>query len=273
MLQRQPRVRQADGAGQRLVAVHLGGLQRTPPGALTKQLEDVVSVLDDPVPERIKIYNASNFFDRRAVPPEDWADIARLVRPFTAVTVESHASTIGRDVLEFARLIDGRLEVAVGLETVHPFASSQINKRLDIDRFDRAASFLIENGIDLRVFVLIGVPYVPVEESVQWTVRSVEHAVAQGASVVSIIPVRGGNGELERLQALGHFTPPNLAQLEQVVLECSAITASVVTVDLWDLDRVDACADCKPARIDRLNRFNLTGVEEETIRCATCGTA
>ena len=245
----------------------------TPPGALTKQLEDVVSVLDDPVPERIKIYNASNFFDRRAVPPEDWADIARLVRPFTAVTVESHASTIGRDVLEFARLIDGRLEVAVGLETVHPFASSQNNKRLDIDRFDRAASFLIENGIDLRVFVLIGVPFVPVEESVEWTVRSVNHAAARGASVVSIIPVRGGNGELERLQALGHFTPPNLEQLEQVVLECSAITASVVTVDLWDLDRVDACADCKPARIDRLNRFNLTGVEEETIRCATCGTA
>src|SRR5258708_16939447 len=38
--------------------------------------------------------------------------------------------------------------------------------------------------------------------------RSVEYAAQRGASVVSIIPVRGGNGEMERLAALGHFTPP-----------------------------------------------------------------
>jgi len=257
----------------------------TPRGALTRQLEEVVDRLDTPVPDRLKIYNASNFFDRRAVPPEDWAEIARIAAPFSAVTVESHASTIGPDVFEFSRLMDARplasrlsplasrLEVAVGLETIHPFAASQINKRLDIDRFDRAASFLIENGIELRVFVLIGVPFVPVEESVEWTVRAVNHAVGQGASIVSVIPVRGGNGELERLQALGHFTPPTLTQLEQVMEECCAIRASVVTVDLWDVDRIGACADCKPARVDRLSRFNLTGLAQDRVGCATCGVA
>src|SRR6202040_942572 len=134
----------------------------TPPGALTTQLESVLQALDGPVPDRLKIYNASNFFDQRAVPPEDLPGIARLAASFAAVTVESHANTIGPRALAFARQIPGRLEVAVGLETIHPGAAAEINKHLDLTQFDRAARFLLENGIELRVFVLLGVPYVPV---------------------------------------------------------------------------------------------------------------
>ncbi|HEX9605602.1 MAG TPA: hypothetical protein VF962_00080, partial [Gemmatimonadaceae bacterium] len=187
----------------------------TPPGALISQLESVLQALDGPVPDRLKIYNASNFFDQRAVPSKDLLGIARLSASLAAVTVESHANTIGANTLAFARQISGRLEVAVGLETIHPVAATYLNKRLDLARFDRAARFLSENGLDLRVFVLLGAPYVPAEESVAWTVRTVEYAVERGASVVSIIPVRGGNGEMERLQGLGHFTPPTLSQLEE----------------------------------------------------------
>ena len=47
-------------------------------------------------------------------------DAARLERAFAGVTVESHASTIGPPTLEFARRLTGRLEVAMGLETIHP---------------------------------------------------------------------------------------------------------------------------------------------------------
>ena len=71
----------------------------TPPGALTKQLETVLHAFDGPAPDRLKIYNASNFFDQRAVPPEDVRGIAKLAAPFAAVTVESHASTIGAQTL------------------------------------------------------------------------------------------------------------------------------------------------------------------------------
>ena len=126
----------------------------------------------------------------------------------------------------------------MGLETIHPAAAAQLNKRLDLSRFDSAARFLSDNGIDLRVFVLLGAPYVPVDESVAWTVRTVEYAVERGASVVSIIPVRGGNGELERLQGLGHFTPPTLLQLEESLDRSLQFTSAVVTADLWDVDRL-----------------------------------
>jgi radical SAM enzyme (TIGR01210 family) len=245
----------------------------TPPGALIRQLEGVLKTIDGAVPDRLKLYNASNFFDERAVPPQDLAGIASLAAPFAAVTVESHASTIGPKTLAFARQISGRLEVAAGLETIHPAAAAQLNKRLDLARFDHAARFLAESGIDLRVFVLLGTPYVPAAETVAWTVRTVEYAVERGASIVSIIPVRGGNGEMERLQELGHFTPPTLAQLEEALDRCLQFSSTVVTADLWDVRRLPACDSCREGRLERLRRLNVMGSAETRIPCATCEAA
>ncbi|HEX9485121.1 MAG TPA: hypothetical protein VF929_11100 [Gemmatimonadaceae bacterium] len=242
----------------------------TPEGALVRQLEDVLATLAEPSPDRLKLYNASNFFDRRAVPIADHAAIAALAAPFTGVTVESHASAVGRGVAEFAERLPGRLEVAIGLETVHPDAVAHLNKRLDLDRFDRAADDLAADDIDLRVFVLLGAPYVRAEESVEWTMRSVEYALERGAAVVSIIPVRGGNGELERLASLGHFSLPTLTELESVLDRCLSLGPGVVTADCWDAERLAACDTCRLARLQRLRRLNVSGRSAPRVACAEC---
>ncbi|MEP7344689.1 MAG: radical SAM protein [Gemmatimonadaceae bacterium] len=244
----------------------------TPRGALPEQLAEVLRSLDSRAtpPDRLKLYNASNFFDRRAVPADDVPAIAALAAPFAAVTVESHANTIGPLTVELAGQISGRLEVAVGLETIHPTAAARLNKRLDLTRFDLAARFLSDNGIDLRVFVLLGAPHVPCDESVEWTVRTVEHAVECGASVVSIIPVRGGNGEMERLESLGHFAPPTLLQLEAALDRSYAFAPAAICVDLWDAERLADCSTCSAARIERLRRINVTGRTETAVECAVC---
>ncbi|HTK49053.1 MAG TPA: hypothetical protein VL328_13850 [Gemmatimonadaceae bacterium] len=246
----------------------------TPAGALTRQLERALASIEGPAPDRLKLYTASNFFDRRAVPPEDLDDLARLSAPFAGVTVESHARTIGDGAHAFARRLDGRLEVAMGLETVHPVASARINKRLDSAQFDRAAQRLHDDDIDLRVFVLLGAPHVPAAESVTWTSRTVAHAVDRGAKTVSIIPVRGGNGELERLQALGEFAPPTLAELEDALdAGLGFARDAVVTADLWDAERLPGCTRCRAARIARLARVNVTGRAEPRVVCAECAAA
>ena len=280
--------RRPDGRRERAVTVFLAGAEcpftcsfcdlwqwtldgPTPPGALVVQLERVLHSLDAPPPDRLKLYTASNFFDRRAVPREDHAALARLAAPFGGVTVESHASTIGPATAEFAQTIAGRLEVAIGLETVHPRAMAELNKRLDLPRFEAAARFLAAEGIDLRTFVLLGAPHVPDDESVDWTVRTVEYAVKHGAAVVSIIPVRGGNGEMERLRALGAFTPPRLAQLEAALDRCIALGRTVVTADLWDVERLPGCDACRSRRIERLARMNVTGCAEPSVECEVCG--
>ncbi len=243
----------------------------TPPGALPIQLGRALEGFGNPPPERLKLYNASNFFDRRAVPAEDVPRIAELAQPFRALTVESHASMVGPDAVEFATLISGRLEVAIGLETVHPVAISHLNKRLDLARFDRAAAFLAEHHIDLRVFVLLGAPYVPPAEWLEWTVRTVEYAASRGAGRIAVIPVRGGNGELERLQALGAFVPPTLAQLEQTLDHCVSMRMAAVAADLWDAGRLPGCDACRNARIARMARMNLSGrLDPPLVSCTAC---
>jgi len=241
----------------------------TPASALPTQIADTIRTLDEPLPARIKLYNASNFFDRRAVPVDDLPRIAELCAPFAGVTVESHASTIGPAALDFARRVQS-LEVAVGLETIHDEARAHLNKRLDLDRFDAAASFLSDNDISMRVFVLLGAPYVPADASIESAVRSAEYAASRGAAVVSIVPVRGGNGEMERLAALGHFTPPTLDELESVLDHCLGWPRTVVTADLWDAARLATCQHCRDARVERLRRINVSGLPEPLIHCAHC---
>lgn len=242
----------------------------TPPGALPKQIEDTLASADVAAIQRIKLYNASNFFDRRAVPIDDLPRIAEECAAFSGVTVESHASTIGARTLDFARRLSGRLEVAMGLETIHPEASLHLNKRLDLARFDRATTFLRGHDVDTRVFVLLGAPGIPEQESVDWAVRSAEYAAERGAAIVSIIPVRGGNGEMERLAKLGDFTPPTLRQLEAALDRCLGWERTVVTVDLWDVERLPACTVCCARRVQRLRRMNVTGLPEWPLVCDAC---
>ena len=244
----------------------------TPAGALPIQLARALEDIEPPLPTRLKLYNASNFFDRRAVPQQDVPRIAELARPFAAITVESHASTIGPMTLEFRALLSGRLEVAVGLETIHPIAIEHLNKRLELSRFDQAAAFLVRHDIELRVFVLLGAPYAPAGEMVEWTARAVEYAAARGAKRIAIIPLRGGNGELERLQHLGAFVPPTLAQLEAALEHCLTIRSAVVTADVWDIERLPGCENCRAQRVARIQTMNLSPSPEPPapIPCSAC---
>ncbi len=282
--------RRPDGTIERALTVFLSGAEcpftcsfcdlwqytidgPTPLGALPRQLEQALREHSGPRPDRIKFYNASNFFDKRAVPPDDVPRIVEITNAYSALTVESHVNTIGPATIDFARRIGSRLEVAVGLETIEPTATAHLNKRLDLDAFARAADLLGENDIDLRVFVLLGAPYVPADASIEWTVRTVEYAAARGASVVSIIPVRGGNGEIERLQALGHFTPPTLRDLERALDQCLGVSPAVITADMWDAERLPACEHCRADRVARLHRQNVSGILEPAVACARCDAA
>ena len=238
----------------------------TPSGALPAQLRQALAAAGPLLsPAAVKLYNASNFFEPRAVPVEDEDEILALVAPFARVTVECHPHLIGDRCLRFAARLSGRLEVAMGLETVHPEALPRLNKGLTLADFDRAAGILRQAGIGLRAFVLVGCPFVPPEEAVDWAVRSASHAFEQGAERVSLIPVRGGNGALE---ALG-FIPPRLDQLEEALERCLTL-GGIVTADLWDARRFASCPECVDARLARLERMNRTGLLEARGECPAC---
>jgi hypothetical protein len=128
----------------------------------------------------------------------------------------------------------------------------------------------------LRCFVLIGAPYVEAARQVEWVRRSVEHAAELGARVTSLIPVRGGNGELERLAAEGSWRAPTLDLVEDgldaaLELDRGAEGGMVVQADPWDLELLASCAACARERIERLRAINLSGRAEPRIECPRCG--
>jgi radical SAM enzyme (TIGR01210 family) len=269
--------RQADGSLESCLTVFLAGAEcpftcvhcdlwrftldgPTPRGAVPSQLvQALVPRIWQRLPESIKLYNASNFFDPRAVPPEDLPILAAHLASFRRVTVECHPRLVGEACRRFAGSLAGRLEIAMGLETVHPDALPRLNKQMTLLQFDEAVAFLRSSGIGSRAFVLVSPPYVPAQEAVEWTVRSVEHALDAGVDVVSLIPMRGGDGELGRLAAEGTLVPPSLGTFALAVEECLRLNRGLVLADLWDVETMRGCSRCRTRRIAHLRDMNRTG--------------
>jgi uncharacterized Fe-S cluster-containing MiaB family protein len=152
------------------------------------------------------------------------------------------------------------LEIAIGLETVHPGVLPRLNKRMTVDDFDQAVRFLRENDIAVRAFILLKPPFLDEADAVTWCLRSVEHAFDAGVGCCSIIPTRGGNGIMEQLERDGLFAPPSLAAIEQTFDAALQLATGCgrVFFDTWDIERFCRCSACGPSRAERLRQMNFT---------------
>jgi hypothetical protein len=226
------------------------------PGQIPAQIRWGLSQL---APARhLKLYNSGNFFDPLAIPPDDYAEIARLAAPFERVIVECHPKLVGRRFREIRRLLAAELEVALGLETVHPDVLPRLNKRMTLDDFARAAAALREEGAHVRAFILVRPPFLSDAEGLEWARRSLDFAFAQGVGCCSLIPTRAGNGAMEELARQGRFAPPSLDSLERALEYGLSLRAGRVLLDLWDIGKVSPDAPNRAERLARLARMNLS---------------
>ena len=258
--------------------------ETVPPGAIPAQIRTALAGL--PPVRHIKLYNAGSFFDPAAIPPEDDEDIAAAVASFDRVIVEAHPGFLtgvhANRCLQFRdRLRRGstfaaeaafgaeatRLEVAIGLETAHADTLARLNKRMTIESFRRAAGMVVENHMDLRVFILLNPPFLGGEQAVEWACRSIDVAADCDASVCSVIPTRTGNGAMEALT--NAVERPRLAALERVVEYGLSQRRLRVFADLWDIERFFDCA-CSPARAARLRAINRTQAMAAPVECSSC---
>jgi radical SAM enzyme (TIGR01210 family) len=242
-------------------------------GAVPQQIDIALrsaTVSERPAPQVVKLYNSGNFFDAAAIPPDDWPAIADRVRHFERVIVENHPRLIDDRCLRFRDLLGTRLEVAMGLETVHPEVLARMNKRMTLDDFANAARFLVEHDIAVRVFVLLRPPFLSEAEGIEWALRSITFAFDCGATCVSVIPTRAGNGVMDQLQANGWFKPPTLSSLEHVLATGIEMIRGRVFADTWDVAGFADCPKCAAARVERLRRMNLSQTILPTVPCAVC---
>jgi len=255
----------------------------TPAGAIPAQIASARLALEEQHEHvaHMKLYNAGNFFDPRAVPEGDYHAIAAALAGFDRVIVESHPSLIGSRVDLFLEALDARhvqrdrsiqLEVAMGLETANPNALERLNKRMTVEAFAAAAEGLKSRGVALRVFLLISPPFVLPDDQHAWLLRSIDVAFSCGATVVSLVPTRPGNGATEALAADGYFRAPQLEDIERSIEAAQArFDQGIVLVDIWDLERFARCPHCFEARRARLHAMNLEQRVLPPTSCLHCG--
>lgn len=242
----------------------------TPAGAIPKQIRFALDRL--PGADMVKLYNNGNFFDKKAIPRSDFPEIARILDPFETVLVENHPRLCTKAVPEFQKRIKGSLEVAMGVETIHPHVLPRLNKLLTTADVEKAAEFLQSSGIKMRAFLLLNPPFLTdTRENIDWCLRSVEFAFKNGIQTCSIIPTRAGNGIMDQLQAEGTFVPPTLRALEIVFKEALLMNKGRIFADTWDLEKFSDCDFCLPARKARLEKMNMLQKPLPQIQCAHCG--
>lgn len=243
--------------------------ETVPDGAIPGQIDYALSQL--PPARQIKLYNSGSFFDRNAIPVEDYPAIATRVSSFERTIVESHPLLLRENCLRFRDLVPNQLEVAMGLETVHPEILDRLNKRMTLDQFSEAAEYLRSNEIDLRVFILVQPPFMKADEALYWAERSLDFAFECGATAASLIPTRAGNGAMEVLAQQGKFIPPRLDVVESAASYGIGLSKGRVFVDLWGVrDASTACPDCHEPRIERLHEMNLRQCVLDTVNCESC---
>ena len=247
-------------------------VESVPVGTIPRQIDYALERL--PEAQHVKLYNSGNFFDPKAIPKADWPAIVDRVRSFKSVIVENHPKLCGDGCFEFQDMLtehDVELEVALGLETVHPEVLARLNKQMTTEDFSQAAERLLSAGIRLRTFILLRPPFLNEEEGIEWTIKSIEFAFESGVSCCSVVPTRAGNGIMEQLEADGLFATPQLSSMEIVQERGIQLNAGRIFMDTWDAQQFANCAKCAESRVQRIAEMNLSQQVEPQIECKHCG--
>jgi hypothetical protein len=229
-----------------------------PVGAIPAQIEWALKQM--PPVKHLKLYNSGSFFDDRAIPIADYPKIASLLSGFETVIVESHPKFIDNRCLQFKDILQAELQIAIGLETVHPEILKKLNKHVSLDDFEYSVRFLARNGIRTRAFILLRPPYLSESEGIIWAQKSIDFAFGVGIECCIIIPVRAGNGAMEELMKTGDFHLPEIESLELVLEYGINLKAGRVFADTWDLCLFSTHPERLDQQINRINLMNLNQV-------------
>jgi radical SAM enzyme (TIGR01210 family) len=236
-----------------------------PPGAIPKQIAWALEQM--PEVKHIKLYNSGSFFDTKAIPEDEYTEIANLLRLRETVIVESHPAFINERCLKFRDLLKPELNVAIGLETIQPRMLKKLNKRMTLDEFRNSVGFLKEHGISSRAFILLRPPFVSETEGIYWAEKSIDFAFNAGVECCTVIPVRSGNGAMEILREKGDFNLPEISSLEEVLEYGINLKSGRVFADTWDLGLFSDCEECLVKRTDRIIQMNLNQEIISPVKC------
>lgn len=237
----------------------------TPAGAVPAQIDRAFEQLGRQEFSQVKLYNAGNWFDGKAIPTSDHQEIAARLQSAERVIVENHPKLCDERVLAFRDLLPGQFEIAIGVETVDDAVLSRLDKSMTTADTERAVAFLRSHDIDVRAFVLFPAPYVT-EATHEAAIETVEWCFQRGATVVVLIPLRTTTGQMPELFSKGLARSPRLEELEAVARWFTENgrpqyeSHQRLFFDLWDASMHFSYSERVSERVAKLQRFNETQV-------------
>jgi uncharacterized Fe-S cluster-containing MiaB family protein len=142
---------------------------------------------------------------------------------------------------------------------------------MTLEDFSNSVSFLAYHEILTRAFIMLRPPFMSESEGIYWAERSLDFAFRAGVECCIVIPVRSGNGAIDKLQEKGLFEPPGINSLEKVQEYGIELKRGRVFADVWDLCLFSKCDKCIDERTERLIAMNLGQKLISRIKC-TCDT-
>ncbi len=184
---------------------------------------------NESIPLAVKMYTSGSLLDSEEMPDEARRKILERIADdnrIIEVIIESRPEYASESVLSEIRSIlgDRHVEIGVGLESINDRVRSIcINKGFDSEEFKRTVERARAHQIGIRAYVLVKPPFLTERDAILDSIKTIEAASSFGVTTVSVNPVNIQKYTLvERLWSRGHYRPPWLWSVVEVLKQASA---------------------------------------------------
>ena len=196
---------------------------------LMKQIDSVIHYLGDTM--ILKIFTSGSFLDTMEFPAEARDYFYDSVKDrVDKLLIESRTEYIVKRNLEPIQNRKINTRIAIGVESTNDeIIKNSINKGTGFSKFVGAAKTCINNGFEVRSYLLLKPPFLSEAESVIDVQRSISD-VATYSTDISVNPMNiQKNTLVEYLWKRGLYRPPRLWSLARILLWASEKGFSVVS--------------------------------------------
>ena len=179
----------------------------------------------------LKIFTSGSFLDRREVPKEAFDYfMKRMSDKVEKILVESRTEYVTEKTMEEMKSYGIDTRIAIGVESSNDYVvKNMVNKGTNFSKFVKAAKVLQKSDIELRSYLLLKPPFMPEEEAVLDSIKSVRDC-APYSTDISVNPMNiQKNTLVEKLWKRGEYRPPWLWSVARVLLETQDVQADVLS--------------------------------------------
>ena len=167
----------------------------------------------------VKVYTSGSLLEDREIPVDFQETVLRDCHQLgKELVIESRTEQCSEEKLAWAKTINPRFTVAIGLEALdEEVLRFHINKGFTVKSWYRAVENLQNAGLRIKTYLMFKPPFMSEGDSLVQTVRWIE-GIAELSDEISINPMNIQRGTvIDRLFRAGDYRPPWLWSLVELI--------------------------------------------------------